>query len=509
MPVYLFVFMFIQTNHISKTYEGHSVLSDISFTIKKGERVGIVGANGSGKTTLLKLLAGIDQSDEGQISIAKDATIGYVPQAPDYDDTQTVGNILAPLVHEWETHRIDKALDTLGIIECKNKPLGKLSSGQKTRVYLARIIVEECDILLLDEPTNHLDIEALEWLEKYLKGYRGTICVVSHDRVLLDNIANRIFELHDESLKEYGGNYSFYKEQKTIEREAYIRAYEAQQKDIKRLKETAREVKADAERTDADRKETRDNFRYATFFANRASKKKSSAAKSIEQRLEMIDELKRPEKDPKLKMLFTLYDTGSQVVVKCKELKYAIPEAKILSGVSFTIERGARIILSGPNGAGKTTLIKLMLGKLKPQSGEISLGQSVNVGYLSQEHDALKGSHTILAELTEKTGIDKTLAHQLLAWLLVPRDKMNQPVNTLSKGEQSKVLLAEMIASGANFVILDEPTNHLDITAREAVEAALREYQGTLLIVSHDRYFVEAINTTQHLHLENGAIKQI
>lgn len=502
--------MRIQTNHISKTFEGYAVLSDISFTIKKGECVGIVGANGSGKTTLLKILAGIDQPDEGEISIAKGATIGYVPQAPEYDDTQTVNDILTPLVREWETHRIDKALDTLGIIDCKQKPLAELSSGQKTRVYLARIVVEERDILLLDEPTNHLDVEALEWLETYLKRYHGTVCVVSHDRVFLDNITNRIFELSLGALKEYGGNYSFYKEQKAIEREAYIRAYEAQRKDIKRLKTAARDAKADAERTDADRKQTRDNDKYATtFFANRASKKKSAAAKSIEQRLEMMDEMEKPEKDAKLKMLFTPHDTGSQVVVKCEDVSYATPETQVFSDISFTIERGGRIVLSGPNGSGKTTLIKLMLGKLKPQSGEISLGQSVKVGYLSQEHESLESSHTVLAELTEKTGIDTTLAHRLLAWLLVPRDKMNQPVNTLSKGEQSKVLLAEIIASGANFIILDEPTNHLDIAAREAVEAALNEYQGTLLVISHDRYFVEAIGATRRLHLENGLLKHL
>jgi ATPase subunit of ABC transporter with duplicated ATPase domains len=502
--------MFIETHHISKNFEGHTVLSDISFTIKKGERIGIVGANGSGKTTLLKILAGIEEPDDGHVSITKGATIGYVPQAPDYDDTQTVADILAPFVREWETHRIDKALDTLGIFECKEKPFDTLSSGQKTRVYLARVIVEERDILLLDEPTNHLDVEALEWLEKYLKSYRGTICVVSHDRVFLDSVTDRIFELSAGILKEYGGNYSFYKEQRTIESEAYVRAYEAQQKNIKRLKTTAREVKADAERTDADRKQTRDNDKYATtFFANRASKKKSSAAKSIEQRLEMIDELEKPEADQKLKLLFTPHNVGSQVMVKCEDVTYATPETEVLSDVSFTIERGARVVLSGPNGAGKTTLIKLMLGKLKPQSGVISLGKSTKVGYLSQEHESLQSSHTVLSELTEKTGIDKTLAHRLLAWLLVPHDKMNQPVNTLSRGEQSKVLLSEIIASGANFIILDEPTNHLDIAAREAVEAALCEYQGTLLVVSHDRYFVEAIGSTRRLHLQGGTLKQV
>lgn len=500
--------MLIETHRITKTFEGNTILSDVSFVIKKGERIGIVGANGSGKTTLLRILAGIEEPDDGSILFLKGTTIGYVPQAPDYAEDQTAKDLLAPLVSTHEMYRVDTAIEALGIADCKEKPLDSLSSGQKTRVYLARILVEERDVLLLDEPTNHLDVEALEWLEQYLKHYHGTVCVVSHDRVFLDAVTNRIFELANGAIKEYGGNYTFYKNQKAIEREAYVRAYEAQQKDSKRLKITAREVKADAERTNTDRKQTRDNDKFAVhFFADRASKKKSSAAKNIEKRLDAIDELERPEKDPKLKMLFTPHELGSQIVVDCKNLTYATPEATIVSNGTFTIERGDRVVLAGRNGTGKTTLIKLMLGQLQPQSGKISLGRSVQVGYLSQEHESLRSSHTVLAELTEKIGIDMTLAHRLLAWLLMPRDKMSQPVNTLSKGEQSKVLLSEIIASGANFIILDEPTNHLDIPAREAVEAALVEYNGTLLVISHDRYFVDAIGITRRMQLRDGALK--
>jgi len=254
---------------------------------------------------------------------------------------------------------------------------------------------------------------------------------------------------------------------------------------------------------------TRDNDKQAAaFFAERASQKKSLAAKAIERRLEAIDEPEKPEKDPKLKMLLTPHEAGSQIVVKWKDVTYSTTEAKLLAGISFTIERGARVVLSGSNGVGKTTLVKLMLGQLEPHAGEVTLGQSVTVGYLSQEHEALGSTRTVLTELTEETGIDEALAYRLLAWLLVPRDKMSQPVNTLSKGEQSKVLLAKIIASGANFIILDEPTNHLDIVAREALENALREYKGTLLVISHDRYFIDAIHTTENLRLEGGFIKR-
>ena len=502
--------MSIEAQHISKSFDDHAVLSDVSFTIKKGERVGIVGANGSGKSTLLKLLVSIESPDYGQITISKGATVSYVPQAPEYNDSTTIKDILLPLVAPHEEYRIDKALALLNLSDCKGKPFNQLSSGQKTRVYLARIVVEECDVLLLDEPTNHLDVKALEWLENYLKSCKGTICIVSHDRVFLDNVVTRVFELENGKLQAYGGNYSFYKEQKVIGKEAYKRSYEAQQKEIKRLKTTAREVKEDAKRTAASTKPTRDSDKYAaTFFAERSSKKKASAAKTIEHKLETIDTLEKPEADPKLKMLFTPHEIGPQNVARFENVSYSTPESNILSDVSFTVGRGSRIALRGPNGTGKTTLIKLLLGQLNPASGEISLGESVNVGYLSQEHESLQSTHTVLNELTEKTGMDSTLAHRLLAWLLVPREKMNQQVNTLSKGEQSKVLLAEIIASGANFIILDEPTNHLDIPAREAVEAALREYTGTLLVISHDRYFIDQINTNQHLYLESGNLKQV
>lgn len=500
--------MLIEIHHISKSFAGHVVLSDTSFTLTQGERVGILGANGSGKTTLLKILAGIERPDDGQVSVTKNTTIGYVPQAPDYADTETAASILSPLVEQWEMYRIENALETLGIGDCKEKPFGQLSSGQQTRLYLARIAVEECDVLLLDEPTNHLDGEALDWLEKYLETYKGTVCLISHDRVFLDNVTDRVLELSTGTIKEYGGNYSFYKEQKVIERAAEIRAYGAQQKDIKRLEKSAREIKEDAERTDADRKQTRDNDKYATtFFANRSSNKKSSAAKNIEQRREAMEELEKPEVDRKFKMLFTPHHLGSQIVATFEGVTYATSETNILSNTSFTIERGDRVILSGPNGAGKTTLIKLLLGQLEPRAGKVTLGKSVKIGYLSQEHDSLQGTHTVLAELTEKTGIDQTLSYHLLARLLVPREKMSQPVNTLSKGEQSKVLLAEIIACGANFIILDEPTNHLDIPAREAIEAALREYTGTLLVISHDRYFAKAIGSTRTLHLQDGILK--
>lgn len=504
----IFLFMYIETHHLSKKFEEHQVLSDISFSLPKGARVGIVGANGSGKTTLLRLLAGIETPDEGEVLIQKELTIGYVPQAPEYDTEYTAEEILLSFVGSQEKYRIEKALGMLGLLEHKEKKFRELSSGQKTRVYLARLVAKEPDILLLDEPTNHLDVQALEWLEDYFRGYRGTLCVVSHDRVFLDNITDRIFEIENGTLKEYGGNYSFYKEQKKIEREAYRRSYEAQQKDIKRLERRVRELRKDARSANDARTPKRDNEKYAlTFFADRVSKKKDSAAKTIEGRLEKVDSLEKPHTDPKLKMLFESQSPSSQIVAKAESLTYTAEGRKILSDISFTLERGDRALLSGANGAGKTTLIKLLLREMEPDSGQIKLGVSVKPGYLSQEHEALQSSHTVFEELIGKTKIDETLAHRLLSWLSLSREKMKQPVNTLSRGEQSKVLLAELIASGANFIILDEPTNHLDIPAREAIEAALQEYEGTLLIVSHDRYFVRAMQCTQNLQLANGNLK--
>jgi ATP-binding cassette subfamily F protein 3 len=497
--------MRLEVIHVSKAFDAHTVLSDVSCVLEAGMRVGIVGANGAGKSTLLQVMAGLLPPDEGQVIRARGMRIGYIPQAPEREEARTARELLAETVPH--AHGADAALETLGVADCATRPLNTLSSGQRSRVYLARIAAVTCDVLLLDEPTNHLDADALEWLEAYVRTFPGIVCIVSHDRAFLDGATERTFELEAGSLKVFGGNYSFYKAQRAVERTAAVHAYETYRDEVARLTQAARAEKDDALRINSDRKRTRDNDAFApAFFADRASKKKSSAAKVMERRMRHMDVVERPAKDPKLKLLFGEMDRGPDIVMRCEHVSFAVHGRTILDDVSCVFERGERVALVGTNGSGKTTFIKLLLGQLVPTSGSIVRGDGVRVGYLSQEHESLTGMHTTLAELTDRAGIDVTHAHRLLSWLLVSREKMAQAVGTLSTGEQSKVLLARIIASGAHLIILDEPTNHLDIPAREALEATLRAYEGTLLVVSHDRYFLEAIGVTREITSSDGRI---
>jgi ATPase subunit of ABC transporter with duplicated ATPase domains len=498
----------LQTHKLTQEFDGRTVLDEVSLSIQAGDKIGLVGTNGSGKSTLLKILAGLDTPEYGQLTIDPQITIGYIPQAPDYARSkQTVGDILSDFVEPREDYRIDITLGLLDLTEQKDKVLCNLSSGQRTRVYLARIALQECDLLLLDEPTNHLDIEGLQWLEDYLSNFEGVILTVSHDRAFLDKLTQRTIELRDGKISEYGGNYSFYKSQKEIEQQAQVKAYESQQKEISRLKKSLKETKAEAVRTHDDRRQTRDNDKYAVdFFAERASQNKSSASKVMEKRLENMEKVNKPKLDPNLEMFFGSQSLGSQIVAKLEKVGYAINDVQILQETSLVIQRGSRIHLRGLNGSGKTTLIKLLLGELEPSSGDIAIGPSTKIGYLSQEHEILQSSTRVLQELTEETEINPTLAYQLLVWLNLPTDKIQQPVNTLSKGEQSKILLAKIIAGRANLLILDEPTNHLDILTRDSLESALQAYKGTLLVISHDRYFVEEIKLDQRWEMDAGKL---
>ena len=495
--------MLIQLSHISKSYSGQTILKDVTFSIQDGERIGLLGKNGSGKSTLFKIIAGIEKQDDGVLSIQpKDMSIGYVPQAPNFNQGRMVKDFLSEGLDLWEEYKVDLALHKLAMGELKTKRLGHLSSGQKTRVYLARLIMQEPDVLLLDEPTNHLDVNALKWLENYVKSYNGAVFVISHDRRFLDNTVEEIVEIEHGEIKKYGGNYSFYKQQKRIELEANQRAYDSQQKEIKRLELEAKKQKERAERLDKDRKPTKDNDSYApTYFANRASKKISSASKTIEKRLDNLDRIQKPKKDPQLAAIFKPSIESSKTVVSLSEVVKKIGKLSILDDTTLILSRGDRVALMGENGSGKSTLIKIILGEVQADSGIVNLGNDVVIGYLSQEHKELDSENSVIDELVSSTKLDKTDAYKLLVRFLLPVSKINQSVNSLSSGEKAKLLLAQIMASGANFIILDEPTNHLDIPSREVLEDALSNYEGTLLVVSHDRYFIDRIGINKSINL--------
>lgn len=436
------------------------VLRDISLTMSDGEKYGLLGENGCGKSTFLKILMGEEFPDSGSVTISpKGLKIGYLPQVVDDD--------------------------------------GPLSSGQKTIVLLKEILEEEPDALLLDEPTNHLDFDGLRWLEKVVKYFNGLVLLISHDRYFLDKTVNRIIELEAGEVEIYGGNYSFYIQQKKIQFEANERKYLQQQKRLRKLEQRAETIKNRTQQLE-----------YATtgsdHYVRRKAAKAAVSALSMEKRIrkELAETtIEKPKVSLEMKLLFAPKQEGGEVIMQLNDIGFK----KIISDLSLMIRKGQRIALVGDNGSGKTTLIKLMLGELMPDHGEIVQGKDIEVGYLSQEHRELDSDKIVSDELVGGT-VDKTQIYWLLRKFLLPIEKINQPVRLLSSGEKARLLLAKIMTRGANFIILDEPTNHLDIPSREAIEDSLANYPGTLLVVSHDRYFLERVGITDYLKLEGGKL---
>ena len=447
--------MHFQVSHLLKSFAGQEIISDVSFTVSGREKVGLLGKNGSGKSTILRILAGMETPDSGIVSFSpQDVRISFLPQIADPDL--------------------------------------KLSSGQKTKKQLQQIISSKPDILLLDEPTNHLDLGGLAWLEKIVTSFPGPVLLISHDRYFLDQVVDRILEIEDGKLKSFSGNYSLYKENKKLQTEANARLYQEQQKRLNKLEDRSRTIK---NRTQQLEVSTTGTDHYVRRKAAKAARSAISMEKRIQKEIDQSS-VQKPEQNWELKALFKPKHKCGQTILQIKSLNYK----DILTDFSLIIQKGQRIALTGPNGSGKTTLIKLILGQIIPDGGEVSLGNGVVVGYLSQEHQELASDRIVLDELISDN-IDRTESYKLLRRFLLPPEKINQPVKLLSSGEKAKLLLAKIMTSGANFIILDEPTNHLDIPSREAIEESLSNYPGTLLVVSHDRYFLQRIGIESEIIL--------
>ncbi len=486
--------MKLQINKLSKEYQDHQVLKGINITIQDRDFIGLIGPNGSGKTTLLKIIAGIEVPTDGSITkIPQNFTIGYIPQVSDFQNDLTILECLA----SGEDYKTFIALDKLGLNDIALKKFGNLSSGQKTKIYLARILLETPDLLILDEPTNHLDSESLKWLEEYLKSYQGACLVVSHDRRFLDNTVTKIFELNDGDIKIYGGNYSFYKQQKNIGIEAQERMYVDQEKRSKRLINRVMTMKNKTRQLEA-------VTNGSDHYMRRKAAKSASRAKSTEKMLlKQLDEkgVEKPVLIPELSVLFKPRRSSSQSVAYLKNVSVSFGKQKVINNLSLLINQGERITILGPNGSGKSTLIRLILNQVQPNTGKIEYGNNIDVGYLPQEHIKIESELSTLDYLTSNSKIDQTSAFRLAKRFLFSDDDIKLSVNKLSSGQKSKLALATIMSSGANFIILDEPTNYLDIPSREALESALVSYDGTLLVVSHDRYFLDRIGLTKIINL--------
>ena len=522
----------LSANKLTKAYGEEVIFKDVSFSINAGDKVGLIGKNGTGKTTLLNILSGEWDATEGEFFVPQDVKVGYLKQRDNFfkEDTviEAVDGIYSDL-HRIEaeiakvTEAIDREptkeliarLDSLnleyeskggytyksemaGVLQSMGFPkeeypkrIQELSGGEKTRLALATLLLEKPGILILDEPTNHLDIDTLKWLEQYLASYRGTMIVVSHDRYFLDRVVDHILEIDNKKLYSYKGNYSQFAEKKKARREAELKAYNIQQKEIRRQEEIIR------------------------VMMGHNTEHLVKRAQSREKRLQMIDRLEKPESSGKdMKLTFKQDFKSGSDVLQTEDLGKTLydrePHRHLFSHLNMDIKRGERVCIVGPNGVGKTTLLRMIMGELKPTEGRIKLGVNVAFGYYDQGQQMLHDDLNVIEELRDSYHLySDTELRNILGRFLFRGEDVFLKVGSLSGGEKARLTLAKLMMSGANTLILDEPTNHMDIESREVFEEALMDFEGTSVIVSHDRYFLEKIPTRILELTPEGAVEYL
>lgn len=507
--------MILSCNNITKTFGTDAILSDCSFHIEEREKAAIVGPNGAGKSTLLKIIMGRLPADDGTVTISKDKTLGYLAQHQNlssdgtiYDELLSVKKDIIALeekIRETEQQmknatgeQLDTLLDQytkmnhqfelengyayqseivgvlkgLGFTEDDfSLPVNTLSGGQKTRVALGKLLLSKPDIILLDEPTNHLDMESIRWLENYLLGYNGSVIIVAHDRYFLDRIVTKIIEIENTHVTVFSGNYTAYADKKKILRNMQLKEYLNQQREIKHQQEVITKLKQ---------------------FNREKSIKRAESREKMLDKLEVVD--KPAEINDKINIELNPSVISGNDVLSVSHLSKAFDDNTLFTDISFDIKRGERVALIGNNGTGKTTILKIINDILPADSGEIKLGSKVTIGYYDQEHHVLDPDKTLFDELQDAyPDLNNTQIRNTLAAFLFTNDDVFKYIRDLSGGERGRVSLAKLMLSNANFLILDEPTNHLDMVSKEILENALNSYTGTVLYVSHDRYF---INTT-------------
>ncbi len=519
--------MILSCQNLSKAFADTSILKNVSFHIEDYEKAALVGKNGVGKTTLLRIIVGRMQPDEGTVAFAKDKTFGYLAQNDAVDTENTIYEELlsvkrelirleqrirdceqamqhsageelktlmqqyANLTHAFETgdgyaykSEVTGVLKGLGFSEEDfGRPVSTLSGGQKTRVALGKLLLQKPDLIILDEPTNHLDLNSIAWLETYLSNYKGAVFIVSHDRYFLDKVVTKIIELDQTKAAMFQGNYSAYAAKKEMLRAAAWSAYLNQQKEIRHQEEVIERLRS--------------------FNREKSIKR----AESREKLLGRMEVLAKPAEDASgMRLTLTPRLLSGNDVLTVSHLGKAFGRNRLFEDVSFEIRRGEHIAIIGDNGTGKTTLLKIINGLIAPDSGTFSLGSNVEIGYYDQEHQVLHGEKTLFQELSDTyPTLTNTEIRNVLASFLFTGDDVFKQISDLSGGERGRVSLAKLMLGNANFLILDEPTNHLDVPSKEILEDALNGYEGTLLYVSHDRYFINR-TATRILDLEGGRL---
>ena len=513
--------MILSCQNISKAFVENQVLKNVSFHIEDHEKAAIVGINGAGKTTLLRIIVGEMTPDDGQVVLARDKTLGYLAQNSTVDTSHTIyeellsvkadllrleekirecennmkhaeGDALEDLMKQYTslTHAFETGggylyrselvgvLKGLGFTEDEfSKPVATLSGGQKTRVALGRLLLQNPDLIILDEPTNHLDMNSIAWLETYLLNYKGAVLIVSHDRYFLDRIAGKVIEIDQSKATTFMGNYSDYAVKKEQLRVATWNAYMNQQREIKHQEEVIEKLKS---------------------FNREKSIKRAESREKMLDKIEVIEKPSEVRTDMKLSLTPRILSGNDVLTVE--HLSKSFDSHKLFTDVNFEIKRGEHVAIIGDNGSGKTTLLKILNGLVPADQGTFRLGSNVEIGYYDQEHHVLHSEKTLFEEISDDYPyLNNTQIRNVLAAFLFTGEDVFKRISDLSGGERGRVSLAKLVLSNANFLILDEPTNHLDIMSKEILEDALNGYEGTILYVSHDRYF---INRTAHRILD-------
>ena len=506
-----------------KSFGAFQVLDEITFTVGAGEKVALVGPNGSGKTTILRLIAGLDEPDQGSAVVLPGTSIGFMPQdselvgdrtlveevsnasvevqrlerelrrleaamsAAEGDDLEALLAEYGEAQHEFERlggyafeAEMKSTLSGLGLgPEHWEKQVSILSGGQKTRAALAKLLLQQPDVLLLDEPTNHLDIEACEWLEEFLQDFPGAVLVVSHDRYFLDRVVTKIVDLHEGFTRQYPGNYTAYAKQKREYIRRQFEQYERQQEEIRRLQD---------------------------FIQRYRAGQRHQEAKSRQKVLKKMVRLEKPQTESRMRVKLDAAMSSGHIVMDIRGLGKSFGDKSLFEGLDLLVERGDRIGLIGPNGAGKTTLLRIIVGDEEPSSGTLSLGYGVDIGYFAQDLTDLDPANSVLEELLESADLTPGEARNILARFLFTGDDVYKSVTKLSGGERNRLILAKLMLKKPNVLVLDEPTNHLDIGARQALDEALKDFDGTIIVSSHDRYLLNSI-TNKILEVSDGSAK--
>jgi len=474
---------------LSKSFGGRELFDDVSLNIMSGDRIAITGPNGAGKSTLIKIILGKEEPDGGTVSFIRGTRVGYLPQESEPAGNETVLEVAIPHEHEHDGQFVAKVKQILNSLGFKladyDRPAREMSGGWIMRAHLARLLADEPDLLMLDEPTNHLDLETLIWFQDYLKYYPGAILMISHDREFLNNLCTHIAELRSAKIQRYTGNYDSYLEQRAANELILIATAKAQQRDIDRLQ------------------------LFADRFGAKASK--ASQAQSKRKQIERIKENMVAVPDgPESTMGFSFPQPqrSGQRVITLEKIKFGYGEKLIYDGIDFEVERDQRIVLVGPNGAGKSTLLKLLAEVLKPQSGVHKLGHNAKYGYFAQHRAAmLNPRHTVFQEAMDTPQrITEQSVRTVLGSFLFRGDDIYKPVSVLSGGEKSRLALVKLLLDPPNLLLMDEPTTHLDLASVDALIEALKQYQGTLVFISHDVHFIRALST-HVVRVEAGTLR--